>query len=492
MCRRPANLPYVLAGLIVLAACQDQSTPVSPRISGRTLQSVGVGPQEKRFRPGEEQSAALAHEIPGFGGYYIDEVGDLHAYILDLKNEGAARAALARIIPETRRDLSPRERRRFSPQPRLVLHQGQYEFTQLADWRNRITDEILTVPGVAYNGLDEHVNRLAVGVERGRSAAARRAAEQKLDELGIPRNAIKFEDTDLMSQVTACAPDALVCEEDPDPCTVDPSSCEIPSTDPCAEDPSICIDPGTIYPEDPSFSYTTPPSQYLYSKFNRLFGGIRIHNPSSGDACTLGFVARYRGVTVFATNSHCSASRGARDYSGSVFHQPDWKTPQVGQEVVDNGRLSFGRYVSDVSLVQIQNVTGYLGYIARPWHSTGGLNGRASTQINSRDPYMKIISEVTPRKDYEFHKIGATTGWTYGYNRKVCYDTSIMKCVSWVAAGAEGGDSGAPVFRYYGTEVGIAGLVYARADGGFWMTPMSQIRLELNATGYAASDLRIY
>ncbi|CAA9340155.1 MAG: hypothetical protein AVDCRST_MAG68-2968 [uncultured Gemmatimonadetes bacterium] len=43
-----------------------------------------------------------------------------------------------------------------------------------------------------------------------------------------------------------------------------------------------------------------------------------------------------------------------------------------------------------------------------------------------------------------------------------------------------------------GEPAGIAGLVYAKADGGFWMTPMSQIRIELNATGSAASDLRLY
>jgi hypothetical protein len=490
MSYKAPKLSFLLIGLMIVSACRDQPTPVSPPDSGPALHSTGLGPQQQRFRPGEEQSAALAQEIPGFGGFYIDEAGNLHAYVLDLKNAGKARAALARIIPETRRDLSPRESRRFVPQPQLVLHQGQYEFTQLADWRNRITDAILTVPGVAYNGLDEHVNRLAIGVERDRSSAARRAAEQKLDELGIPRSAVKFEDTDLMSGSAACAPDALICEDDP--CTADPSSCESPSTDPCEEDPAICTDPGTIYPEDPSFSYMAPPDQYLYSKFSRLFGGIKIHNPSSGDACTLGFVARYRGVMVFATNSHCSASRGARDYSGSIFYQPDWNTPQVGQEVVDNGKMSAGRYVSDVSLVQIQNVPGYLGYIAQTWEQRGGLNSRAGTLIYSPQPYLKIISEVTPRKDYEFHKIGAKTGWTYGYNRKVCYDTSLMKCVSWVAAGAEGGDSGAPVFRHYLNGVGIAGLVYARADGGFWMTPMSQIRLDLNATGYAASDLRIY
>jgi hypothetical protein len=339
--------------------------------------------------------------------------------------------------------------------------------------------------------LDEHANRLAIGIERNRSATARRAAEVKLTELGIPRNAVRFEDTDLAAETSdTCAPDAIIC--DSDPCTVDPDSCESPSTDPCVEDPSICTDPGTIEPEDPSFSYSSPPNQYLYSKFTRLFGGIRIHNPASGAACTLGFVARYKGTMVFATNSHCSASRGARDYSGSVFYQPDWNTPQVGQELVDNGKMSSLRYVSDVSLVQIQNVTGYLGYIAQTYSSTGGLYGIGDKQIYSPAPYLKITAEVAPRLNYEFDKIGAATGWTYGIARKVCYDTALVKCASWIAAGADHGDSGSPVFRYYNSTVGIAGLVYAKADGGFWMTPMSQIRLDLNATGSAAGDLRLY
>jgi hypothetical protein len=476
--------------------------------------------QRDRFRPGEELSAALAEQIPGFGGLYLDEGGNLHAHLLDMKNEGVARAALARIVAETRRELSANEKARFAAQPRIVLHHGEYEFTQLADWRNRLTDPILQVAGVVYNGLDEHANRLAVGVDRTRAAAVRPLVEKKLAELAIPRGAVNIEDTDLVvvpiqceatdpscQPVNFCTFDDPSCEpadpctQDPascepaDPCTQDPASCETPTEDPCVTDPSLCTEPGTISPEAPEYSYyVAPPNQTLASKFSRLFGGVRIRNyGKDAGGCTLGFVATYRGTPVFATNSHCTPSRAYRDYS-SYFYQPSWNNGwgSVGEEIVDNGKMAWGRYVSDVALARIVNISGYLGYMARTRNPRSGTYARADTTVDSSNPYLKIISEVAPRKDYEFHKIGATTGWTFGYARKVCYDTSLMRCVSWVAAGADEGDSGSPVFRYYGSQVGLAGLVYAKADGGFWMTPMSQIRIELNATGTAAGDLRTY
>lgn len=480
--------PALVVGLVLIAACQDHPTPVAPIASGPTLQlSSNTGAQFGRFRPGEELSAAVATEVPGFGGFYVDDTGNIHAYLLDMKNAGVARAALVRIVAATRRDLSENERKRFSVQPQILLRQGQYEFTQLADWRNEMTDDILKVSGVVYNGLDEHVNRLVIGVDRAHSAAVRPLVERKLAEIGIPRGAVTIEDADPIS-LDFCRVDDPTCVSDP--CTVDPLSCEAPGEDPCEVDPSSCTDPGTIYPEDPSFSYAPAPSQTLGSKFTRLFGAVRIRNYAKGGGCTLGFVATYDGIPAFATNSHCSSSRGYLDNSN--YYQPTWNHPQVGQEMVDNGKMSWGKYISDVSLARIQNVSGYLGYIARTVNPRSGTYARADTAINSSNPYMRIISEVAPRKDYEFHKVGATTGWTYGLARKVCYDTSSMRCVSWVAAGADDGDSGAPVFRYYGADIGLAGLVYAKADGGFWMTPMSQIRIELNASGTSARRLRTY
>jgi hypothetical protein len=477
--RSRVALPRFVAGvcLLLAAACDDMTSPggVASPADPASL-SRAPETQQERFRPGEEQSAALAREVPGFGGFYLDESGNLHAYLLDRKNEGLARAALARVLAETRRDLGPRERRRFSAQPEIFIHQGQYEFVQLADWRNRLTDAVLRVPGVVYNGLDEHTNRLAVGVDQSRTATVTVLVERKLAELGIPRSAVNIEESE-----------PILIEE----CTtLDDPNCSSPSEDPCTVDPSTCEDPGTIYPEDPSYSYESPPSQTLGSKFQRLMGGIRIRNYARGGVCTLGFVTLYKGTASFATNSHCTPSRGYPD--NSLFYQPTWDYFQVGQEWVDNGTMVFGRYNTDLSIARMQNISGYLGYIARTRNDAYGAYARADTIVNPSAPMMQIIAEVQPRKDYYFEKIGATTGWTYGIARRVCYDTSTMKCVSWVEAGADEGDSGAPAFRWYGSTIGLAGLVYAKTNGGFWMTPMSQIRKDLGATGTLSSDLRTY
>src|SRR4051794_17105064 len=52
--------------------------------------------QGPRNAPGlDGRFVELAHQVPGFGGYFFDANGDLNVYLTDLSHAAAARAAVA-------------------------------------------------------------------------------------------------------------------------------------------------------------------------------------------------------------------------------------------------------------------------------------------------------------------------------------------------------------------------------------------------------------
>lgn len=479
--------------LATLAACQDQPTQVSPTAATSSLQARIPGSPFGRFRPGEEYSVTLAQEVQGFGGFYIDDVGNLHAYLLDGSKQGPARAALAQILAARQRDYTETERR-LRTRSEIVIHRGQFTFLQLADWRNLVENFTLTAPGVVWVGLDEHVNRVAMGVDRTRPAAVEALVIRRIAELGIPQDAITFEAADPISPpVSMCDVDTPDCQ---DPCTLNPDDPSCQQTDPCIVDPSSCPDPGTIYPEDPSYSFSPASATTLESPFERMFGGIRIMNPARWGSCTLGFPVLYQGQLAFITNSHCTPTTEYVDIN-SYFYQPDWnRTPAVAKEWIDPYKRSYGYRMADATIAQMINgYNAYVGYVARlstRVYSTYATSGNI-TLVSGSSPWIKIIGEGVPVKDAIFDKVGATTGWTYGFARQVCVKYGGFECVSWVAASTYEGDSGSPVLRYYSNNTALlVGMVYAKENGGFWFNPISQIRKHFGATGSDASLLRTY
>jgi hypothetical protein len=493
----------LLALLLPLAgACRDQAdTPTAavPADSPALLQSVNPAAsviQDERYRPSEARSAALSRQVPGFGGLYFDEAGNLHVYVRDMANQGLARAAVAQDLAESRREAVGAAAAGRAANPQIIVHAARFEFAQLADWRNRLTKPVLRVPGVVYNGLNEPDNVLEVGIDRNRGESVRAQVMRTVAELGIPEDAILIALTDLICPVQSA--DCDPCTFDPascDPCTLDPSSCPAPEPDPCTidcpvdpTDPSYVVSPG-----DPSYAIIRPGYTGAYSlgsRFPGLGGAMRIRNYANGSACTLGFAALYKGVAAIATNSHCTPTQEYND--NSAFFQPSWSYAEVAREYVDSYRRTWSRRIADLALGRAASGTNlYLGYVAHP---RGRYGVKGDTLVSTSEPWFRIIGEGAPRYNYVFEKVGATTGWTAGYAKKVCYDTTTYSCTTWVQAGADHGDSGSPVLRWYGANQGVllVGMVFAKGDGGFWMNPMSQIRTYLNATGTQAGDLRTY
>jgi hypothetical protein len=492
----------ILFTTVAISACRDHEppSPVAPTAKP-SLQSIQPSQARSpfgRFRPGEEHFVALANEVPGFGGFYIDDVGNLHAYLLDVDRAGLARAAFARVLAEQQRDYTGRERR-LRTRSEIIIHQGQFTWLQLADWRNQVEHFTITVPGVVWVDLDEYINRIAIGIDRTRPAAVEALVAQKIAELGVPRRAVSFEMEDPITISSECDPMAIDCQ---DPCTLNPDDpyCQ---EDPCTLDPDACTDPGTVYPEDPSYSYeyetstSTSPPTTLGSPFPRMFGGIRIHNGAAIQVCTLGFPVYYDNRLAFVTNSHCTPTQEYPD-ANSYFRQPNWyvRPLAVAQEWKDPWKRSRGYRIADAAIAEMTNgFSAYVGYVARPRsaaYGTGAITGD-TTLASGSSPWIQIRGEGAMVQYSYYDKIGATTGWTWGAARRVCIPYGGMECVSWVAASAWEGDSGAPVLRTYTDNTALlVGMVYAKGSGGFWMNPITQIRRHFDASGSAAGRLRTY
>jgi hypothetical protein len=214
-------------------------------------------------------------------------------------------------------------------------------------------------------------------------------------------------------------------------------------------------------------------------------GGWEISNGSS--TCTMGFPAIRRSalLDVFVTNSHCTTSDHALD---SVYMwMPGADT--VGFEIVDPSGAScywklfvFTCREADAALFEA-TMDLDIGAIART--DDGGANCESCSNSLDIDHSSPVI-QITAEEDYQvenetLHKIGKTTGWTYGAVEDTCDDYLlsdgwVRKCADRVDYSSDGGDSGAPVFAYIGTEAELRGIHFGSWWLGSWDGLMSDIK----------------
>jgi hypothetical protein len=287
---------------------------------------------------------------------------------------------------------------------------------------------------------------------------------------------------------------------------------------------------------DPTYPGCQPqwtPKRYLTSTYRPIEGGYQISSEGIvengtyfASACTLGFNARLDNVPVFVTASHCSGRIAKIDHPDAAkrrnFFQANLVEDQfIGQEYRDppfsissfaTARLPDGNvpcnteeegtgvYCRRSDMLLVRNTSGasqQFGYIARTvGDGAGGLNASGPTEINLSKPRMRITGEKGSPGKYDIvEKIGRTSGWTFGSQSDICLDFRariprdhpdygkpiVFRCQHYVNAGADRGDSGAPVFMWGGDTVTLYGIVSARTDeGGFVYTSMDMIRLDLD------------
>jgi len=403
----------------------------------------------------EEKLLETAKRLPGFGGMYFDDNGDLNVYLVEdvagLRGEKlkARHDQVQKVLSDVfGRELLSQgrvQRDQDAAKPitgdpaKIILIKGDFNAIQLAGWRAE-ANSVLEVPGIVFTDLDERHNRIKIGIAPG---ASREQAQALLKQKGIPAAAVLFEET------------------------------------------------------QPVRFHAS-----LRDHVRPMPGGVQLEADTgvfSYKICTMGFNVIRSGVSGFITNSHCTTTQGGSE--NTDFHQPNdpWWTEgnKVGDETADpeyfvGGLCPSGRRCRFSDSAFVDYSVGRGRDIVR---TTGWNNG--SLTISSTNTRLTIVGELSSWVDgSELDKIGRTTGWSYGRVNGTCQninvaDTNItLFCqhrVNRIAGGthrmSDNGDSGSPVFRWLGSTVMLSGILWGGPDDGssFVFSPINQIEQELGA-----------
>jgi hypothetical protein len=287
--------------------------------------------------------------------------------------------------------------------------QADYEWRDLARWHAAVLP-LLTRDDVVFTDANEALNRIMIGVLKGTDEAA---VVEEAVKLGVPGEALVLTTTE----------------------------------------PPVAV-------------------QTLRDRIRPTRGGLRVNE--DGPECTLGFNVLWGAVRTFMTAAHCTGQVGQLD--GSSFYQDTWNLSydSIGIEYMDPPLSGIGAFCpadredcrwSDAALVVYADAVAW---------DKGGLARTASPDRwnGSRDIYawFRITGKYNPPVMGDtLHKMGATTGWTYGDVAQTCRHYALddghgrryLMCQDLVNAGVYYGDSGSPVFRrLLGDSVQLAGILW--------------------------------
>lgn len=450
-----AGLGILLIALVTVSGCSN--TGIEP----------GKGLSEK-IETDDDLLLKINEQLPGFGGMFYDEKGQLNVYIVNLsstlkstenrksiigKIKSNAETAIVKIYGKERlKSGSGIETATTGKKPGklkslpIKLISGLHNIRQLIKWRTS-TIALLKNKNVVFSDTDEVRNKITIGVLNEKT---RQEVYRYFKKRNIPKSAINIE-----------------------------------ISEPFVE------------------------SQKLTDRIRPVVAGVEMHIPGEL-ICTLG-VNAYRQVYPnkhdihqrgFLTNSHCTKRFGAVDNNDRAFQPnvgattPNLPDPRfLGYEIVDPRRKKCYIFVkcrySDAAFIRYVTNNWTLGKIARPFtENTGNL------EIDPMFPEFSIVAEEHNAIVGEYlHKVGRTTGWTSGSLSRTCIDRfngflgTLLRCQHVVKASiriAGGGDSGSPVFRRHAgsgnPNVTFYGLMWGSKDGGkkFIFSSIKYLEKEFN------------
>lgn len=359
----------------------------------------------------DDHLVAIARQIPGYGGHFMDEKGVANVYVHAPEQGAVARAVLSRMFAEDTLSV-----------PDIVVLPGAYEFVELTRWRARLARLIGNVPGVWRMGTSERHNRITIGVD---SESVADRVTTAIRASGIPLEAVQI----------------------------------------------VIMEPVRRFADGDSVtSYTSAMRGgfllYTESGVNGLGGDCTAGPVGRGGAGTP-YADRYYMLTA----AHCTRTMNGAP-SPTSFRQPTQLDGVIGTEAFDgteyvDGQNTFGcTYTegcrqADIALVELNGSRPtYVGQIARP-------KGRTTTSPGTLriDPFLPFLRVTAWRADRlnggTVHKVGSFTGWTSGTLVDTCEDHRAFDGTGgyvWVICEnvvrdmyASEGDSGAPVFEFSGT-----------------------------------------
>ena len=379
---------------------------------------------------------ALGKGVPGFGGMFRDAEGATHVYMLDPTTRGAA---VDKALGELAR---PSDETAGAP---AILHRADFTFERLVAWK-RALGPVLSIPGVLSLDADEAHNRVTIGVARDLATADRERLELALDAGEVPRGAVRLEE----GEPFAALP--------------------------------LVVDKRAV------------PSAGIQDKVRPVPGGVQVAfgcTTTTCFICTNGFTAQLGKTLGFVINSHCTGERGTVDFMRYSQSLPSGGS--VATEIADPPLFAcdVGRRCrfSDAAFVKFDKKSfGSLAHIARPDGNDPELGSLVMTPGTAR--FVVGGAGPSPLTGDVVHKIGRTTGWTYGEVVATCVQVNVgdtdltYGCQTAVAAGAAGGDSGSPVFTWNGGNTALLqGILWGGgvlgAQNVFVFSSLGQIQQEL-------------
>lgn len=374
----------------------------------------------------------VADSIPDFGGFYINGGGQPVVFLRspDQHSKTEVAQVLKEVMGENilERGGGPR---RSVQNPELTLREGAYSMEELLSWYEEL-GRVFSIDQVVFTDLQESTNSLTVGVT---SLEVQADVKGIAEENEIPPEAVSVVQAEL--------------------------------------------------PEEQNHG--------LRTNVNPPRGGIEIGYPIAGadnfSACTLGFVGYLNGDLGYITNSHCTAKRGS--VTGQAFNNPV-NGPQLGVEETDPNYSTCGffqnsacRY-SDAAFVDFDSGINGVTAVAKTQSWAGPNSGSGSLKLSHGSASMDVRDrDKFPAKGEMVDKVGRTTGWTYGYVKRTCYNTRVgkknssgrkklngkfllMKCQNKASYNSSSGDSGSPVFHWHGDEVTLLGVHWGGSNNAIF------------------------
>ena len=255
-----------------------------------------------------------------------------------------------------------------------------------------------------------------------------------------------------------------------------------------------------VAPADYAVEVTSPIvfAATLRDAFRPVVAGVQIN--FTNYVCTLGFNVDHAGGRSFITNSHCTATQGGVEGTLYYQPLKSSHPTAIATEVADPAYVKNGpgcprgkkcRYSDASRALYASSVLSNRGEIAQ---TTGANNG--SLTISSTSPRFTITAQNNTTTNFPVgtvvNKVGRTTGWTRGQVTRSCVNTSVsgsqvyLICQTFVsdpggAAVVGGGDSGSGVWSGSGSNVTLLGILWGGSSDNksFVFSPLKQIQQEL-------------
>lgn len=374
------------------------------------------GPSSSPTLTIDEEFTRMAQEVPGFGGYYYDEAGDLNVVLTQPSVQaGAIRSALSA--------------RRIKGSDALVVQRGQFGFGDLSKWRARLDAE--QIPGLVFTDVDEVRNRITVGMDRADRGELLAALARHL----IPEAAVNIED---------------------------------------AETPQEHQTAYTyLHWQNRPLAGGLQISRYLdgYIYYCTLGFNARVNDKLgffTNTHCTNVGTIHYQGYPRIGvtTEDPLFWSNRSVEYDGVTY-------TCAGNEFCRFSDAAFAEYDA---WVQPQVKFGYIFRTETENAYKGGVpSGIEHLKIDEAQPFFRIVGKAYHVAVGEtVHKMGQRTGWTSGKVTATCVNSrngnTRLFCQMWGGGMGYDGDSGSPVFRRVSgsdSDVELAGI--------YWGTGMSPI-----------------